>query len=165
MAFGERLSAVIDPDYMRDLRARVARGQNVEVVEPDEETLDSFRIRRSSFELLLMDVSALEVRPIYEHGKYVATNAIGLGFGTGETKLGGKFAFPMANLDPVKDQLDIVEVRLPMEIPVPMGREGEKRSRAIVGFQFVWSEERGQWVPWVIKTYGNPNDGVFGFPF
>ena len=164
-AFGERLAAVINPDYMRDLRARSSRGQAIEVAEPDEETLDLVQIRGESFKLLPMDTTGIEVRPIFEQGQYVATQATSLGFGTGETRLGGRHAFPMAGLDPVEDKLDIVEVRLPMEIPVPVGRDDEKRQRAIVGFQFVWSKERKQWIPWVIKTYGDPNYGSFGFPF
>jgi len=164
-AFRERLESVINPDYMRDLRARVARGQPVEIKEPTPEQLEQSNSWKEHFALLPIDIQSLEVRPIYQRGAYVAESMTAKGFGEGTTKLGGATAFPMSELDPVEDKLDIVEVRLPMEVPVPVGRDDETRERNLVGFQFVWSRERQQWIPWVIKNYGNPNRGVFGLPF
>jgi len=161
-AFGERLEAILNPDYMRDLRARSARGQGIEVVEPDEEVLERARTSGEFFALLPMDVQSVEVVPIFERGRYVGLGSAG--FGTGTTRIGGKAAFPMADLDPVEDRLDIVEVRVPMEMPVPPPK-AKKTERQIVGFQFVWNAERKQWAPWVIKTYGSGESGSYGLPF
>lgn len=164
-AFEERLAAIVDPVYMRDLLAKIGRGQQVENRDPDETELNQFEMRRKSFKLPPMDIQSIEIYPIFERGVYIAESMTAKGFGEGTTKLGGATAFPMSGLDPVKHKLDVVEVRIPMEIPVPISRQDETRERNLVGFQFVWSKERQQWIPWVIKTYGNPNHGVFGLPF
>lgn len=164
-AFEERLAAVADPDYMRDLRARIDRGQRFEYAQPDPDELDRYMTSRASFTLPPMDIASIEVHPIYQRGVSVSQPMTAQGFGEGTTVLGGAHAFPMAGLDPVKHKLDIVEIRMPIKIPVPVDHKTETRERNLVGFQFVWNTERQQWIPWVIKAYGNPNHGVFGLPF
>lgn len=163
VAFEERLSAVINPDYMRDLQARVARGQPVEAVNPGKEALEEARMRGEFFALLPMDIHEVEVRPVYERGVYVAESMTAKGFGELTTRLGREKAFPMNDLDPIKDKLDIVEVLLPMDIPIPT-KEGQ-RHRSLVGFQFVWDVKGMKWIPWANKCYHNPETGAYGLPF
>ena len=164
-AFEERMFALLDPDYMRDLRARVARGQPVEVVEPDTDTLQQARERGQFFALRPMDIQSVEVRTIYQQGRSVAAPATAEGFREGTTQLRGKSAFPLMGSDPEQERLDIVEVRLPMIIPIPPPKD-KKTERRLVGFQVVWSKDRGQWIPWANKQYGGPNSGgSYGIPF
>lgn len=162
-AFRERLESMINPDYMRDLRARVARGQPVEIKEPTPEQLEQSNSWKEHFALLPIDIQSLEVRPIYQRGAYVAESMTARGFAEGTTKLGGQAAFPMSDLDPVEDELDIVEIMIPIAVPVP-GKLKEK-SRGYVGFQFVWNAQRKQWIPWAIKNYHDPKIGTIGLPF
>ena len=163
IAFRERLESMINPEYMRDLRARVARGQPGEVVEPSPEQLKEVNAWKECFALLPMDIQSLEVRPIYQRGVYVAESMTANGFAEGTTTLGGDKAFPMSGLDPEEDGLDIVEVLMPMAMPVATNLK--EKSRGYVGFQFVWSPPRKQWIPWANKNYHDPEIASIGLPF
>ncbi len=159
-AFRERLESMINPDYMRDLRARVARGQPVGSRNPPPNS--SSRVSRGRSTLLLpMDIQSLEVRPIYQRGAYVAESMTARGLAEGTTKLGGQAAFPMSDLDPVEDELDIVEIMILIAVPVP-GKLKEK-SRGYVGFQFVWNAQKAVG-PMGNQNYHDPEIGTIGLP-
>lgn len=165
VAFEERLQALINPDYLRDARARAARGKPGENLDPDEEFLNDAKKRGALFALLPMDIQNIEVREIYRDGVYVASSLTNEGLGMGTTKLGGESAFPLADADPEEERLDIIEVQLPMHFPTPTGGGKFERQRRLVGFQFVWSEERNQWIPWQNVQYSADAGGSMYIPF
>jgi hypothetical protein len=164
-AFEERLAAVIAPDAARDLQFRIARGQQNESDQPSEEQIQAGKGSARLFGLRPMNLSEIVVRPIWSGGRLVnnSLDEIGAGFATTSTRYGGPLAFPMADKDPEKDRLEIVEIRLPIEMPIPPPDQG-RYERQLVGFQFVWSKERNQWIPWQNMTYGKPGHGSFGTP-
>lgn len=165
VAFEERIQALINPDYVRDARARAARGKQGENFEPDEEALESAKKWESYYALLPMDMQSVELRELFRDGVFIAESAMDEGLGMGTTKMSGEAAFPLADADPVEDRLDIFEFRLPIHFPAP-GEGGEiARQRRLVGFQFVWSDERNQWIPWQNVQYSADGGGAMYIPF
>lgn len=158
-AFEERMAALLDPDASRDISARQGRGQRAE---GEKQSNDS---GNSIFALLPLDIRSLEVRVIYQRGRKLVNSGYLEGFRETTTQIKGPNAFPLMELNPESAKLDIVEVRLPMLVPIPPPKD-QKTERRLVGFQFVWSQERKQWIPWANKQYGGPNSsGSFGIPF
>ncbi len=161
-AFQERIEALIAPDPEKDRAARVARGQ-----EPDPEAdaaLDSIRDR---YALTPLHTQSIEFREVYRNGQRVMASKdemLDSGISIGTTKLSKSRAFPMADLDPVKDQLDIVEMRVPMLAPTTIDGRPSYRRR-VIGFQFVWSERRDMWIPWQNVSYNGDEGSSVIIPF
>lgn len=164
-AFEERLAALINPDHARDARARAARGKQGETLEPDEDMIAAAQGRMEMYGHMALDIQNLEMREIFRDGVRVAPMYFDEGFTLGESYLTGDTAFPLSEADPEDDRLDIVEVRMPMHFPAAIGRGEFERQRRLIGFQFVWSEERNQWIPWKNVQYSAGDGGSMFIPF
>lgn len=158
-AFQERLAAVIDPNPSRDATARARRGQ------PAAEVPDYLTNLQSIYQYRAFDIESIQLVTVYQNGRRLIPDDVsedGLNLSTTRL-LRDDVAFPLANRDPIADRLHIVEVRLPMDVPVPPPDES-RSERRLVGFQFVWNRDSNQWVPWANVTRGGTG-GTFGVPF
>lgn len=157
-AFRERLQSVIDPDYTRDRAARIARGQPpiTDKIEPD-----GWRNQFAVFELSGFDTARLEVRQIFNDGEWIAPNPYqDEGFGTSTSQLSGEIAYPVPS-DPEAAKLDVWEVRMPMEVHGPFE---DQPNVALVGFRFVWHNDRQQWIPYGNTMYKPQGTTYFALP-
>lgn len=158
-AFEERLSAVLDPNPESDAATRVARGQA-----PGFPSPDGLTNIQAAFQYRSFDLANLEVVTVFHRGERVAPEGVTEdGLKEGITRYSGKWAFPMSDLDPIEDRLTIIEVRLPVDTPIPPPGE-DASERKLMGFQFVWSTERNQWIPWASVSRGGTG-GIYGVPF
>lgn len=160
-AFEERLAATIDGDYERDLRAKIARGMD----SPPEPAAEGPRRVWEKWSSWTRGASLgperIEVRDILSRGQRIAPSGVVEGFATTVFSKTGKGAFPVP-LDPVASRSDVVEVRLPMAIrPV----RGDDPGAVLVGFQFVWSAERNQWLPLENVIYHSGQATYAAIPF
>jgi len=153
-AFHGLFSSIVAPDVERDEAWKVSRGKKPmgdlltpEVRETMQESAEYFALPR-------MNLSEMEIIPVYVQGVEQGSSATDDGFGINTTRLVG--AYPISD-DPEGDKLDVVEVRFPMELPDP--REGG-RVRVSIGFQFAWSREREQWIPFGNVSYHDPNVAI-----
>lgn len=164
MAFRERFNALHAPSFERDEMARVSRGRRAQV-DRDESSSGGGGSAQSIFAYRRIDIQSLEVRTVYERGREVASPAYLEGFRESITQITGPNAFPLMESDPASERLDIVEIRIPMETPVPPPKD-KVSERRLIGFLFAWHQEREQWIPWALKQYGGPNSGgSYPLPF
>ena len=153
--FGQSLRNTIVPNF--DVRCEMMRERGDEWVgEKLTGELKSWTTQAELTRDARFGTEGLEVRVLYQAGVRVAPEAADEGFSTvmSRPKPG---RMPIA-MEPDDGALDIVEVRLPMEkgqVAVA-GRKGKRP--VLVGYQFAWSKERGQWIPWLICQYTNPNE-------
>jgi len=153
-AFHGLFSSIVAPDVERDEAWKVSRGKKPmgDLLTPEVRV--SMQESAEYFALPRMNLSEIEIIPVYVRGVVQRSSATDDGFGINTTRLVG--AYPISD-DPEHDKLDVVEVRFPMEVPDP--REGG-RVRVSIGFQFAWSREREQWIPFGNVSYHDPNVAI-----
>lgn len=168
-AFAERLRATFDGQYQRDLRAKIARGMEAPPQPWPESGGEFWQASRERLRGSDIGVESMEVRWILRGGNRVAPMAVDEGYGITKTTT-TEFE---SVIDAIGPRLDVVEVRLPMrikplEVPLPMGiqpAQGASSGPVLVGYQFAWSPERGQWVPYQNCMY-TPDEAPYGsLPF
>lgn len=158
-AFSERLSAVIDPDYTRNRNARLKRGQPP--VTPETEP-PGWRADYAPFELASFDQESLEVRRVIAAGQWAAPHPFrDEGYKTTSSHPSGTSAFPIPN-DVVASRTDVWEIRMAMR---GLGPNLEDDDITLIGYQFVWSKDRKQWIPYKNVVYGKPGNIYYGVPF
>lgn len=147
-AFAERLTAVLAGNAQANLSFLNARGYNISGYDPAQ-----WEAAAPFTRLAPISLEHAEIRVIFEQGRRVSVPDIEQGFGVLTTEPGPETARPVP-ADAAKGKLDVIEVRLPMRKLTADG----KTTTSLVGFQFAWSVNRGQWVPWRNVVYSSPNE-------
>jgi hypothetical protein len=163
-AFLERLLATTDPDYERDIRAQIARGKPLPEPAPGEEPPEHWDKRTDWTRGVRIGLEHLEVRTILERGEFVAIRPEMEGYSFGYSYKVDGIVFPLPE-DPVASHSDIVEVRLPMGLRPFKVTKGKARGAVLVGYQFLWSSSRGQWIPYRNFVYSVPGEVYLDLPF
>jgi hypothetical protein len=155
----ERLRALLDGDFDGHVRANRARGDTI-----NSEQVEASRAQWSRgadltrFAPVAPDQA--EVRVIFQGGRRVAPTPAAEGFATLVTTPSPKGRFPVP-ADPIRERSLVVEARIPARLRTV---DGPLRT-VLIGYQFVWSPARSQWIPWSSVIYKDPNDAHFGLPF
>ncbi len=161
LAFEERLIATLDGEYERDMAARLARGMPPPPSPPSQDTIDNYRKTADWTRHTAIGIDRIEVRVIFDKGKPAAPTPTEEGFDALTYTKKGATAFPIPE-DPSKAGLDVVEVRIPMALRPISGRS---RGAVLVGYQFAWSENRQQWIPFVNVVYCAQGESYAILPF
>lgn len=143
-AFTEQLAATIDGDPERDHAARLSRGlaRGTDDRESRQKMADWMRGRA-------IGLDRLEVRVLMRNGEPLTPSGVEEGFDV-LTTVNHDYPIPV---DPAGARADIVEVRLPMDLPTI---NGKGRGAALVGYQFVWNRASSRWIPLANAIYGDP---------
>ena len=160
-AFLERLLATTDGDYERDTKAKIARGMPLPDPIPGEDPPEHWVKSNDRTRGTRIGLERLEVRTILERGEPVAPTPAEEGYAFGISFRKGEIVFPLPE-DPTAARSDIVEVRLPMGM---QPRKGVSRGAVLVGYQFLWSSSRGQWIPYRNYMYMAPGECYYSIPF
>jgi len=162
-AFRERLSAVIDPDFARDSSFRTKRGSKPDSKLRTEEDRQGWEASAAYSRFSSLGLNQLEARVIYAKGKRIPPTHEAESYLTLTSTLTGDARFDISD-DPEKEKLDVVEIRLPMEVNKAPPSGGGK-TQAFVGFQFGWNAKRNQWVPISATIYYADNKAYCAIPF
>ena len=161
-AFLERLLANTDPDYERDTKAKIARGKPLPEPVPGEDPPERWGKSTDWTRGVRIGLERLEVRTILERGEFVAIRPEMEGYSFSYSYKKGGIIYPLPE-DPIASRSDIVEVRLPMGLR-PFKVAGKARGAVLVGYQFLWSPSRGQWIPYHEYVYSVPGEVYLQFP-
>ena len=149
-AFSEQLAATIDGDYERDHAARVARGL------PEEGDDRAFREKMADWMRgRAIGLERLEVRVLIRDGEATAASGLEEGY---DVLTAANHDYPLPD-DLADARVDVVEVRLPMDVP---SVNGKGRGAALVGYRFWWDDATDQWIPFVNAIYGDPEAAYGG---
>ena len=146
--FGDRLRVTLDARYEAHVASLRERG--IRVPADEEMYRRGWESQASSMRMAPLQVSALEIRAIYLSGRQVVEDATEQGFRVAMFKPDAS-RLPVPG-DATGTKLDVVEVRIPMAKP-PVG--SPEARPVLVGYQFAWSVERAQWIPWAMCVYVN----------
>ncbi len=152
-AFIERWRALVDPDFERDFRTMAARGDPTPRAEAAA-FFESNSVRKG------MTTSPINVDNVFVRDHADASSpATGEGFD-------GFVGFDRLVSGRTKHQMPVPSQPMntgwrSVQIVMPFRKNpvfGEGLGVALVGFQFVWSERRAQWIPSSVVTYTAPGE-------
>lgn len=160
-AFVDRWRALIDPDVTRDHRTLAARGDP----RPLADAASEYEDYRSWMDSLSMSPVGLDGVVVTDGADPAAlASAAGVagfeGFRRGmSSRLKDKMPVPD---NPVEEGWRSVQIVMPFE-KQPL--KGKGIGVAFLGFQFAWSSQRGQWVPYSTVWYVSPGEIHAAAPF
>lgn len=160
-AFLERLLATTAGEYQRDIDAKVARGMQRPPPSSSSDPPARWVAATDWTRGARIGLNRIEIRTILSRGKAIAPLPNEEGYESTTYTKKGATAFPLPG-DPVASQSHVVEVRLPMGVrPV----RGTSRGTVLVGYQFLWSPSRQQWVPFTNVIYKASGETYAALPF
>lgn len=158
-AFIERWRALVDPDFERDFRTMVARGDPTP--RADAEAFFESKSVRKGMTTFPVNVDTVFVRDHADASSPPSGGGFD-GFVGFERLVSGRTEHQM----PVPARPTDAGWRS-VQIVMPFRKDpvfGEGLGVALVGFQFVWSERRSQWIPAAVVAYTAPGEAHSAIP-
>lgn len=150
-AFSERLRGTLGGDFEGDLAALQQRGDATPPADAQNRR-PAWELQAAETRLAPFSTAQIDVAVVSDNG-HAADDPAMAGFST-LTWNAVPGRFPM-HADLPKAGPDAAEVRVPMEKKGVVDRAPHP---VIIGYQFVWSPDRKQWIPWGIRLYSRPGE-------
>lgn len=159
-AFVDRWLALVDPVVNRDHDSLAARG-DPRSLDETMKLYDQYRSWMESLKFPSVGMKGLVIRDVADPSRFSENSLGDFGGFSRQMSVRDKPRLPIPS-DPAGSGWTVVEITMPFE-KSPM--HGEGFGVVLLGFQFGWSTDRRQWIPYAAVMYKAPGEPHAAIPF